>query len=93
MEWIPAQGMWLSYLQLDALAGDLDYDIAVDVDGKAPSPVDAGIDVPPVPAPPAAPAAPATPDRLPVWMLAGAAILVIGFGAALGKGLSRRAPA
>ena len=28
MEWVPAD-MWLSYLQLDAAAGELDYDLAV----------------------------------------------------------------
>jgi hypothetical protein len=43
MEWVP-QEMWLSYLQLDVDAGDLDYDLAVSVDaGDEPSLVDAGI--------------------------------------------------
>jgi hypothetical protein len=89
MEWIPAGGMWLSYLQVDAPAGDLDYDLAVDVDGAAPSAVDAGIDVPA-----AAPAAPSAPDgQLPLWLPAGVAALVALLGIALGRGLSRRAAA
>ena len=31
MEWVP-DDMWLTYLQLDAAAGDLDYDLAVSAD-------------------------------------------------------------
>ena len=33
MEWLPAS-MWLTYLQLDADAGDLDYDLAVSQDPR-----------------------------------------------------------
>ena len=44
MEWVPG-GMWLSYLQLEAPAGDLDYDLAISTtDGRPPSAVDAGIE-------------------------------------------------
>jgi hypothetical protein len=43
MEWVP-DSMWLTYLQLDAAAGRLDYDLAVSADRDlAPSPTDAGI--------------------------------------------------
>jgi hypothetical protein len=43
MEWVPDQ-MWLSYVQLDAAAGDLDYDLAVSADpAREPSLTDAGV--------------------------------------------------
>jgi len=43
MEWMP-QSMWLSYLQLEAHASDLDYDLAVSADrGGEPSIDDAGV--------------------------------------------------
>ena len=42
MEWVPSE-MWLSYLQLDADAGDLDYDLAVAVGADEPSVIDAGV--------------------------------------------------
>jgi hypothetical protein len=43
MEWMPRQ-MWLSYLQVDAPAGDLDYDLAVSADPtERPSITDAGV--------------------------------------------------
>jgi hypothetical protein len=43
MRWLPAEGMWLSYLRVDAEAGRLDFDLAVDASGAGePSPVDAG---------------------------------------------------
>jgi hypothetical protein len=36
--------MWLSYLRVDARAGDLDYDLAIDASGAGqPSPVAAGL--------------------------------------------------
>lgn len=44
MEWVPEE-MWLSYLQLEVPAGDLDYDLAISTtDGRAPSAADAGIE-------------------------------------------------
>ena len=44
MEWVPEE-MWLSYLQLEAPADDLDYDLAISTtDGRPPSTVDAGIE-------------------------------------------------
>jgi hypothetical protein len=56
MEWLPERGMWLSYLEIDASAGQLTHDLAIDASGVgAPSPVAAGL-VPPlsnaVPGPP-----------------------------------------
>jgi hypothetical protein len=44
MDWLPSSGMWLSYLRVDAEAGDLDYDLAIDASGAGqPSPVAAGL--------------------------------------------------
>ena len=59
MEWVP-ESMWLSFLQLDADAGDLDYDLAVSQDpGGEPSLKDAGVGpasiVPVRPSPPERP--------------------------------------
>jgi hypothetical protein len=46
MEWVPEQ-MWLSYLQLDAPAAELDYDLAVSTrPGVTPSLADAGVGEP-----------------------------------------------
>ncbi len=42
MKWVP-DDMWLSYLQLDADAADLDYDLAVAVGDDEPSIMDAGV--------------------------------------------------
>ncbi len=50
MKWLPTDDMWLTYLRLDARAGDLDYDLAIDASGaEQPSPVAAGLE--PVAAP------------------------------------------
>jgi hypothetical protein len=46
MEWVPSSG-WLTKVAVDAAAGDLTYDLAIDVSGAAaPSRVDAGFDLP-----------------------------------------------
>jgi hypothetical protein len=43
MQWVPER-MWLSYLQVDAAAADLDYDLAVAAEsGREPSIADAGV--------------------------------------------------
>ena len=73
MRWVP-RSMWLSYLQLDVKAGDLDYDLAVTNGGGEPSLTDAGIG-------PAA-AVPVEPDSaLGRWvgygLLAGALVFVV----------------
>jgi hypothetical protein len=45
MSWLPSSNMWLSYLRVDARAGDLGYDLAVDASGAGrPAPVAAGLD-------------------------------------------------
>jgi hypothetical protein len=77
MEWVPSE-MWLSYLKVDAPAGELDYDLAIaPTDETLPTLVDAGI---------AAPAArilqPDDGDGIALWPLAlgltaGAGALVI----------------
>jgi Uncharacterized protein conserved in bacteria (DUF2330) len=44
MDWLPASGMWLSYLRIDSTAGALTHDLAVDASGRGrPSPVAAGL--------------------------------------------------
>jgi hypothetical protein len=44
MQWLPASGMWLTYMRVDANAGALKYDLAVDATGAGrPSPVAAGL--------------------------------------------------
>jgi hypothetical protein len=46
MEWVPSE-MWLSYLKVDAPAGELDYDLAIaPTDETLPTLVDAGIAAP-----------------------------------------------
>ncbi len=47
MKWLPGSDMWLTYLRVDAKAGDLTYDLAVDASGAGqPSYVAAGLRVP-----------------------------------------------
>jgi hypothetical protein len=46
MGWLPGNGMWFSYLKLNEEAEDLTYDLALDVTGAQPSPVDAGLILP-----------------------------------------------
>ena len=87
-EWIPDSSMWLSFLRIDALAGDLDYDLAVDVGGEAPSTVDAGIEAPPV-----APADPPAPTGLPDMASRRRGRAGSGAGHRPGRGFTRRAPA
>jgi hypothetical protein len=46
MGWVP-RDLWLSYLRLDAPAGDLDYDLAVSTHaGSEPSAIAAGMGTP-----------------------------------------------
>jgi hypothetical protein len=45
MKWMPTSDLWLSFLRVDARAGDLVYDLAVDASGAGqPSPVAAGLE-------------------------------------------------
>jgi hypothetical protein len=85
MEWLPASGMWLSYLRIDSTAGELTHDLAVDASGRQrPSPVAAGL------AGPAGVAgeAPARPAGLPgpwLWPAAGLALTAVGAGLVLAR--------
>ncbi|MFL5798383.1 MAG: DUF2330 domain-containing protein [Actinomycetota bacterium] len=56
MKWLPRRGMWFTFLTLDAKAGDLTYDLALNVNGGSPSPVDAGFASAPAAAPSGPPA-------------------------------------
>jgi hypothetical protein len=48
MDWVPSSG-WLTKIAVDAAAGDLTYDLAIDTSGAgAPSRVDAGFELPSV---------------------------------------------
>jgi Uncharacterized protein conserved in bacteria (DUF2330) len=42
MDWLPTDDMWLDYIRIKTPAADLDHDLAISVDGRVPSPVDAG---------------------------------------------------
>jgi hypothetical protein len=45
MGWLPSEDVWLTYLRVDARAGDLTYDLAIDASGAGrPAPVAAGLD-------------------------------------------------
>ncbi len=44
MKWLPTSDMWLTYLRVDAKAGSLSYDLAIDATGAGhPSPMAAGL--------------------------------------------------
>ena len=80
MSWVPASGVWLSYLRIDTTAGRLFHDLAVDTSGRgSPSPVAAGLVDPteplgpvPAPTPPAGGPAPVWP-----WLAVGLAAATI----------------
>ena len=88
MEWVP-QDMWFSYLQVEAEAADLDYDLAISPDESTlPTLEDTG-----VPAPEARPIDAPGP-AIPVWpMAAGAVVAVILAAAFLRSDDSSAAPA
>jgi Uncharacterized protein conserved in bacteria (DUF2330) len=74
MGWLPASGMWLSYLRVDTTAGRLTHDLAVDASGRGrPSPVAAGL-VDPEAVASGEQAPPAGPAR--AWWWPAAALLV-----------------
>lgn len=83
MEWIPEDGMWFSYLRVDSAVGDLTYDLAVDVEGEAPSTVDAGLARVDAPSP--------VDDSLPIGLLVGIALVVAVLGVGAGQWSQRRA--
>ena len=77
MDWMP-ESMWLSYLKVDALPGQLTYDLAVDATGAdRPSPEAAGMGLAPLtPVPEDDTGIPVLP-----WVLAGAvALAAVGGG-------------
>jgi hypothetical protein len=93
MAWVPSD-MWLSHLKVDVPAGNLGYDLAIGVDGRAPLDVDTGLQpsvvrttlAQPVPEPPAS----ANPgdDGIPLWLLLAAplaAVVVLASGVAVGS--------
>jgi len=88
MGWLPASGMWLSYLRVNTTAGELTHDLAVDASGRGqPSPVAAGLIVPEaVASGEQAPAAPTGPARR--WWWPAAALVVVA--ALAGLVLARR---
>jgi hypothetical protein len=50
MGWLPRDDMWLSYLEIDAAAGELTHDLAIDASGaRRPDPLDAGFGLPGLP--------------------------------------------
>jgi hypothetical protein len=42
MQWLPTHNMWFDYIRIRVPAGELRHDLALSVDGSAPSRVDAG---------------------------------------------------
>lgn len=42
MGWVP-EDMWFSYVRVNGTASQIDFDLAIDVTGASPSPVDAGL--------------------------------------------------
>jgi Uncharacterized protein conserved in bacteria (DUF2330) len=91
MGWVPASGMWLSYLRVDTTAGRLTHDLAVDTSGRgSPSPVAAGLVDPGSPRPGPSPAPPAG-GRPAAWPWLAVALAAVAGGAALARG--RRAHA
>jgi len=66
MKWVPDTGMWLTFLKLDAKAGQLGYDLALNTTGGEPSRVDAGFAT--------APAAPTPTNPTRLWAI------VVGLG-------------
>ena len=76
MGWLPASGMWLSYLRIDTTTQELTHDLAVDASGRAsPSPVAAGLTVPAAAADAGTPAGPLGARRWPAVALAVTAAL------------------
>lgn len=82
MDWI-TDNLWLSYLKIDAPAGSLRYDLAVSVDGSAPSRVDAGLE-------PIRPLAAAS-RQLALWLMIGVLAVFLATSALAARGLARAA--
>ena len=71
MEWMPSSGMWLSHLEIDTLASELTYDLAIDASGAGqPSPRMAGLPV----------SARVVPPTSAGWIILGGGLLAVAFG-------------
>jgi hypothetical protein len=88
MEWVPEE-MWFTYLQVEAEASDLDYDLAVSPERSTlPSLADTGVE-----APDARPVRPAG-AGLPLWpMAAGSVVALVVMASLLGGRRSSAVPA
>jgi hypothetical protein len=69
MKWLPTEDIWLDYIRVSVPAGELRHDLALGVDGSAPSRADAGFAV-------AGAATPAGGAPVGAWILVG----VVGLG-------------
>jgi hypothetical protein len=65
MGWLPSTGMTLTHLVIDAAAPELDYDLAINVNGGTPSRSRAGLAPLPTPAPTPVPTIAPTPTAAP----------------------------
>jgi len=76
MSWLPASGLWLTYLKIDTPASTLVNDLAIDASGYGhPDPIAAGY----------APAAPPLPAAWPVAWVGVLSLVVLAFAAAAGR--------
>jgi hypothetical protein len=86
MDWIPASGMWLTYLRIDANAGVLTHDLAIDATGTGtPSAQAAGLSQP------APPPAPARSGGRAWYVVALLSVLGVAVGLGAARGVSRLA--
>jgi hypothetical protein len=86
MDWLPASGMWLSYLRVDTTAHELTHDLAVDASGRArPSPVAAGLAVPVAAGGAGQAPAPSGPGAWWAWPVVAVGVTVTVAGLALGR--------
>ena len=77
MKWLPTEGMWLTQIRVNAFAGDLTHDLAVDASGFGqPSPRAAGLQLPSLSD---------ANSALPWVWLSLAALVATGVGIALGS--------
>ena len=83
MGWLPASGMWLTYLKINTPASTLTNDLAIDASGYGhPDPVAAGY----------APVTPSLPAALPVaWVWTFAILVLAGVGVAARRGIAHQA--
>ena len=75
MDWLPTEDMWLDYIRINVGAGELDHDLAINVNGGSPSRTDAGLYLPDLPISPEQSSSPWA------WVLAGLTTAAIVLGA------------